>query len=105
MGNAGITTWFGLNDLTSLEYVSKRLGDTHFVRVEKTDLTMNQRKEGAAEYREVVVSSKLLTPEEVGRLFARETGRVLVLHPGSRPMTLQRLNADDAMFREKINDE
>jgi type IV secretion system protein VirD4 len=102
LGNAGITTWFGLNDQTSLEYVSNRLGDTHFVRREKTEVTMNQRGEGAAEYKDVYVNEKLLSPEEVGRLLARETGRILILHPGSRPRVLRRLDASDDMFRGKI---
>jgi len=105
LGNAGITTWFGLNDLTSLEYVSNRLGDTHFTRMEKVDATMTQRGHGAAEYREAVVNSKLLTPEEVGRFFSRETRRVLTLHPGSRPMILQRLDVGDEMFKGMIDAE
>lgn len=104
-GNAGITTWFGLNDQTSLEYVSARLGDTHFMRQDKVDLTMGQRSQGAAEYRESVINAKLLSPEEVGRIFARETHRVLVLHPGSRPRILRRLDASDAMFKGKIDGE
>lgn len=105
MGNAGVTTWFGLNDQTSLEYVSNRLGDTHFIRREKVDLTMGQRGQGAAEYRDSIVNTKLLSPEEVGRLFARETHRALILHPGSRPMVLQRLDASDAMFKGMIDGE
>jgi len=105
LGNAGITTWFGLNDLTSLEYVSKRLWTTHFVRVDKTDLTSSQRQAGAAEFREVVVGSPLLTSEEVERMFARETTRLLVLHPGSRPVVLKRLDASDAMFNGMIDEE
>lgn len=104
MGNAGVTTWFGLNDQTSLEYVSNRLGDTHFSRMEKVEVTMNQRGQGAAESREVVVNTKLLSPEEVGRIFARETGRGLVLHAG-RPLVLQRLDAGDAMFKGMIDGE
>jgi len=104
-GNAGITTWFGLNDETSLEYLSKRLGDTHFVRADKVDLTMGQRSQGAGEFRQTHVKDKLLSPEEIGRLFARETRRVLVLHPGSRPRILQRLDASDPMFEEKIDGE
>jgi type IV secretion system protein VirD4 len=105
MGNAGITTWYGLNDQTSLEYVSNRLGDTHFTRMEHVGLTMGQRAAGTAEYRENVVSTKLLSPEEVGRLFARETHRALILHPGTRPLILQRLDAGDEMFKGRIDDE
>jgi type IV secretion system protein VirD4 len=105
MGNAGVTTWFGLNDQTSLEYVSNRLGDTHFIRMDKSELTMSQRGQGAAEHRETTVNTKLLSPEEVGRMFARETGRGLILHPGSRPMVLQRLDASDAMFKGMIDGE
>jgi type IV secretion system protein VirD4 len=103
LGNAGYMTCFGLNDQTSLEYVSNRLGDTHFERWEKTNATMSQRGQGAAEERQVFVNSKLLSPEEIGRLFARETNRMLVLHPG-RPLILQRLDAADAMFKGKIDD-
>jgi hypothetical protein len=75
----------------------------HFVRMERTEATMNQRKEGAGEYREAIVNSKLLTPEEVGRFFARETNRILVLHPGSRPMILRRLDVADLQLKEMTN--
>jgi type IV secretion system protein VirD4 len=105
MGNAGISTWFGLNDQTSLEYVSNRLGDTHFTRMERVDLTMHQVGQGSAEYREAIVNTKLLSPEEVGRIFARETGRLLVMHPGTRHLVLQRLDASDPMFKGQIDDE
>jgi type IV secretion system protein VirD4 len=105
MGNAGISTWYGLNDLTSLEYVAARLGDTHFIRKERVDLTMGQRATGAAEFRETVVNTKLLSPEEVGRLFSRETDRALIMHPGTRPMILQRLDASDEMFKGRIDHE
>jgi type IV secretion system protein VirD4 len=105
MGNAGVTTWFGLNDQTTLEYVSNRLGDTHFMRMQRVELTMSQRGQGASEYRETTVNTKLLSPEEVGRMFARETRRGLILHPGTRPIVLQRLDASDAMFKGMIDDE
>jgi type IV secretion system protein VirD4 len=105
MGNAGVTTWFGLNDLTSQEYVSNRLGDTHFTRMERVDVTMTQLAQGSSEYRESIVNTKLLSPEEVGRIFARETRRLLVMHPGSRSMVLERLDAGDAMFGGQIDDE
>jgi type IV secretion system protein VirD4 len=105
MGNAGVSTWFGLNDQTSKEYVSNCLGDTHFTRMERVDLTMHQVQQGAAEYREALVNTKLLSPEEVGRIFARETGRMLVLHPGTRHLVLQRLDASDPMFKGQIDDE
>lgn len=104
MGNAGVMTCFGLNDQTSLDYVSARLGDTHFFRMQKTDATMSQRGQGAAAEREETVNTRLLSPEEVGRLFARETGRIMVLHPG-RPLILQRLDASDALFKGAIDDE
>lgn len=104
LGNAGVITCFGLNDKTSLEYVSSRLGDTHFIRKQKVDLTMNQRGQGSSEYREETVREKLLSPEEVGRFFARETNRMFVVHPG-RPLLLQRLDASDAMFKGMIDGE
>jgi type IV secretion system protein VirD4 len=103
LGNAGVTTVFGLNDQTTLEYVSNRLGDTHFDRMEKTGVTMSQRGQGAPEFKQVTVNNKLLSPEEVGRLFARETNRMLVMHTG-RPLLLQRLDAGDAMFKDMIDD-
>jgi type IV secretion system protein VirD4 len=104
LGNAGVMTVFGLNDQTSLEYVSNRLGDTHFIRKIKVDVTMNQRAQGAVDEREETVNTKLLSPEEVGRLFARETDRLMVVHPG-RPLALQRLDASDPMFKRMIDGE
>jgi type IV secretion system protein VirD4 len=104
LGNAGIITCFGLNDPGTLKDVSERLGDTHFLREQRVDLTMNQRSQGASEYREETVISKLLSPEEVGRLFARESGRLMVIHSG-RPLLLQRLDASDALFKGAIDHE
>lgn len=104
LGNAGVITCFGLNDHTTLDYISKRLGDTHFIRKQKIDLTMSQRGQGSSEYREDTVREKLLSPEEVGRFFARESARMLVVHPG-RPLLLQRLDANDHMFKGAIDGE
>jgi hypothetical protein len=72
--------------------------------MERVDLTSGQRAAGSSEYRETTVNTKLLSPEEIGRLFARETQRNLVMHSG-RPMILQRLDAGDAMFKGRIDGE
>ncbi|WP_428409085.1 type IV secretory system conjugative DNA transfer family protein [Hyphococcus sp.] len=104
LGNAGLTQWFGLNDLTTLEYLSKRLGQTTLESVSQGEISMAQAANGysgKSTTRQVV---DLMSAEEIGRYFSRQSGRQLVLWPGTDPIALSRTDYDrDAHFMGKFD--
>ena len=90
VGNAGVLTFFGNTDLTTLRYVSAKLGRIGMnleraSRASGPDLTR-----GVNPIQEDLRESALLEPHEVELTLARETGRVLVLAAGRKPVILQR---------------
>ena len=130
MGNAGLLTFFGNTDLFTVEHVSKRLGECEVIRtVMNAQESWQQSKGGnrpgffdamAGQGSNTVTESTvgggnrtmaqnlsktpLLNPDEVMRLFARESGRLLALipHPEYPPFVINRCAyysaADDRMF-------
>jgi type IV secretion system protein VirD4 len=95
LGNAGMTQWFGVNDLTTLEYLSKRLGQTTLEVVSQGEVSKGQIANGftgKSLSRQVV---SLMSAEEIGRFFSRQSGRQLLLYPGSDPIATERLNYDE----------
>ena len=93
VGNAGLLQFFGNNDLTTTEYISKRLGRTQ-VQVTRTgDVGQDQQSKGLSGRSESVELHDLLTPEEVTRQFARDDRlkRQLLLWAGHHPMMVQRV--------------
>ena len=96
LGNAGIIQFFGNNDLTTLEWISKRCGRTAVsVRTDKA-ITVEQRRAGVAGESWSTEMHDLLTIEEAGRLFSRDDGqlRQLILWGGLPPIVLQRAQYD-----------
>jgi type IV secretion system protein VirD4 len=96
-GNAGILQFFGNNDLTTTEYIAKKLGKTR-VAVERTgDVSAEQRASGLDGVSESVEQFDLLAPEEISRQFARSDRlkRQLVIWAGYNPMILQRVEYFD----------
>jgi len=94
LGNAGLTQWFGVNDLTTLEYLSKRLGQTTLDVINQGEISRGQALKGFSGRSVSKQVIELMTPEEIGRYFSRQSGRQLVLWPGSDPIVMQRLNYD-----------
>jgi len=120
MGNAGLLTFFGNTDLTTLEHVSKRLGDTEVIRtvtnatdtwqrttgqsapglfdslagqgVSSTSAGMNTGGNRTAS--ESLQRAPLLNPDEIARHFSREAGNILAFvtnkPPAGRPVALNR---------------
>ena len=104
LGNAGLTQWFGVNDLTTLEYLSKRLGQTTLDVISQGEITRGQALQGFSGKSHSKQIVDLMTPEEVGRYFSRQSGKQLVLWPGSDPIVMERLNYDsDALLRGKFD--
>lgn len=93
LGNAGVLQFFGNNDLSTLEFISKRLGKTAIRMRRDADTTHEQRMKGASGESWGVELYDLLTPEEVSRFFGRDDPqrRQLVIWAGQPPMVLERV--------------
>ena len=94
MGNAGLTQWFGLNDLTTLEYLSKRLGQTTLDVISKGEISREQATQGFTGESTSKQIVDLMTPEELSRYFSRQSNNQLVLWPGSDPLVISRAHYD-----------
>ena len=93
VGNAGILQFFGINDVATAEYISKRLGKTPVEVARLGEVGKEQQEHGLSGRSHSVELHDLLTPEEITRLFARDDRykRQLVLWAGYHPMILQRV--------------
>ncbi len=100
LGNAGLTQWFGINDLTTLEYLSKRLGQMTLETISQSEISQAQVAQGFTGQSKSHQQVSLMTAEEISRFFSRQSGRQLVLWPGSDPMALDRVNYDTATLFE-----
>jgi type IV secretion system protein VirD4 len=94
LGNAGLTQWFGLNDLTSLDYLSKRLGQTTLAVESKGEISRVQVAQGFTGKSLSHQQVDLMTPEEIGRFFSRQAGRQIALWPGTDPIAMNRVLYD-----------
>lgn len=126
MGNAGLLTFFGNTDLTTLDHISKRLGDTEVIRtvvnaseswqrsngqslpdlvsLQPGSSSNSQMSGGNRTASESLMRAALMNPDEIARCFAREAGNILgfVPHPDIPPLAFNRCvyfsQADDALF-------
>ncbi|MBS0155155.1 MAG: type IV secretory system conjugative DNA transfer family protein [Nitrospira sp.] len=82
IGNAGVLQFFANNDVRTLDYISKRLGQTSVV-VKGIGSDTNKRQE----------VHSLLSPEEVSRYFGRNAPyqRQLIIRAGEAPMVIGRV--------------
>ncbi len=96
-GNAGLLQFFGNNDATTCETISRRLGKTRVAVSRTGEITPEQRELGLSGQSEAVELHDLLTPDEVSRQFARSDRlkRQLVIWAGYHPMILQRVEYFD----------
>lgn len=90
IGNAGTTIWFGNSDLTTLEYISKKLGQTGFLAQTPSRITPGAVLQGASRESDQLRVDALLSSAEVEQMLARDTGRALILAAGSRPFIVKR---------------
>lgn len=108
LGNSGVIQVFGLNDYTTQQYISRRLGET----LTLTRSTNMPGYEAASQHAATGESwslgvHPLLNPEEVGRFFARDDSKLrqLILRPGYRPAVIQRAYYDKHEFFQGRFDE
>lgn len=91
LGNAGIIQAFGNVDLTTTEYLSKRLGNLTIAETQNVPVSSSNLTHGDLGKREHLRQVPLLDSPEITRFFARETGRQLLLSPGRPPLYCDRL--------------
>lgn len=105
MGNAGVMQFFGNNDVTTLEWITRRLGKTVVSVVtgnesfsEQYSKRSNAAASGDSSGFTAGQSARLelhdlITPEEASRYFSREdkNKRQLVIWAGRDPMILERV--------------
>jgi type IV secretion system protein VirD4 len=105
LGNAGAMIFFGNNDMTTLDYISKRCGQTSLIVERKSEVTTDQRTGGATGMSWSLEVRELLTPEEASRFFGRDdrAQRQLLIRPGLPPAIIQRVKYDrHALFAGKF---
>lgn len=101
LANAGAVQLFGLNDLETLEWVSKRLGTTSLIVRNKSEVSdQDATRSGRVGATWSVQTQPLLTVDEIARLFGRfdAQSRQLVIFPSFDPVVLQRVNYDSHAF-------
>ncbi|WP_417850281.1 type IV secretory system conjugative DNA transfer family protein [Thalassoglobus sp.] len=101
IANAAAIQAFGLADETTLEYISKRLGEAPTISRSTNAPGFEQATKQAATGESWSLGvHRLMNAEEVGRFFARDDKllRQLVIRPGYRPMVLQRAFYDQHEF-------
>lgn len=99
LGNAGVLQAFSVNDLSSLEYLSKRLGETTLLITNKQDVSSSAAMAGDTGARREFKNQKLMAPDEIGLKFAHKVapdgralgGLSLVLWSGKAPMMVERV--------------
>ncbi|WP_231756456.1 type IV secretory system conjugative DNA transfer family protein [Lignipirellula cremea] len=108
LGNAGLIQCFGVADVTTLDYISKLLGQATTLTRSTNLPTFEQAAKHAATGESWSLSNHpLMTGEEIGRFFARDDKKLrqLILRPGYRPMLLQRGFYDQhAIFQGKYDE-
>ncbi|MEM6414217.1 MAG: type IV secretory system conjugative DNA transfer family protein [Pseudomonadota bacterium] len=100
MGNAGILQFFGMNDVTTLEYVSKRLGTSSVMSISHGEISKEQALAGFSGESKTIQSAPLLSIYEVGYYFSRQSNNQLIIYPGSDPIFLQRVPYWDAFYNQ-----
>lgn len=91
LGNAGIIQAFGNVDLTTTEYLSKRLGQSIVIETQDVHVSSAAISGGDLGRRENIRHVPLLEASEITRFFSRKTYRQLVLIPEYGPIYLHRL--------------
>jgi len=106
IGNAGVIQAFGNSELSTTEFLSKRLGQTTLTVTNQGSVSRDQRnQQGATGFNHNLQIQSLLTPEEISQYFARDDHlcRQLIIQPGKRPWVLQRANYDQhSAFKKYI---
>lgn len=93
LANSGVTQVFGTVDEATNSYVSKRLGKTQVETLQTSDKSHDQVERGLHGKSQSTELFDLMTPDEIGRYFARDDvlKRQLLLVAGKFPLIAQRV--------------
>jgi type IV secretion system protein VirD4 len=106
MGNAGILIFFGNNDVTTLEFIQKRLGKTSLIVTRKSDTAVKDAAHDRTGLSWSLEVHDLITAEEASRIFARDGihDRALIIEAGQAPLALERVEYYcDEFFKGKFD--
>ena len=81
---------FALNDYTSLDYASKRLGMSSMLSVSRSTRSMDDAARGASHETTTIQGTPLMSPEEVEYYFSRQSENQIIFYPGADPIFLKR---------------
>jgi type IV secretion system protein VirD4 len=98
LGNASIIQSFGLNDLTTLKYMSDRIGTSSIMEISQSEQSTEQAAQGFSGQSKSIKTSPLLTPEEVAYHFSRQSENQLLIYAGVQPIHIKRIPFKDAYF-------
>ena len=95
--NAGVMQFFGNNDLTTTEYLQRRLGKTLVEVMRAGEVDQERQNKGLTGRSESTELHDLMTADEIMRYFSRydPLKRQLVLWAGHHPIILQRAEYHD----------
>jgi len=91
LGNSGIVQAFGNSDLTTCEYLSKRLGQITIATATAQNVSLNQQIAGQTGINTARINAPLMQPDEIERYFASHNNNQLVIQSGQRPLQLDRI--------------
>ena len=103
MGNAGILIFFGNNDVTTLEFIQKRLGKTSVIVDRQSDVSLADKGMGGTGRSWSLEMHDLITIDEASRIFGRGSeseDRMLVIHAGEKPIILRRIRYFEEPYNE-----
>ena len=102
-GNSAIATFQSISDLTTLKYLSERLGTRTFYMPIDSGVGVRAKMDGAKSENETVQTAPLLATHEIEYALARERGAMIVLFSGMHPLILQRaISYADPFFTERL---
>ena len=105
LGNLGVFTAFGNTDQTTLDYISKRLGETFSYIRETVQVGAGAAAAGAPSVKENFQKVPLLAPHEVAQHFGRRRKTCLCLPADGPPIGIERRYVNDAdEFKAAIED-
>lgn len=92
-GNAGVLQFFGNNDVSTAEYISRRLGKAQVEVFRRGEVAQDQSEKGLSGRSQSIELYDLMTPDEIMRTFARadKQKRQILIWAGKHPMILQRV--------------
>lgn len=91
IANAYVLQAFANADVTTTEYLSKRLGTIQMMERQDVWVSSSAMGQGDTGMREHPRTVNLLDPSEIAIYFARETGRQLILVAGRPPIYMDRM--------------